>query len=65
MSPEQLRRLIQEPETLAGASQQLLVALESAMHLMFQAMFLITILIMIVAWLVPDLSFGRVVKPAE
>ena len=65
VNADQLRRLIESPERLGDAAAQLLTTLHGAMHLMFQAMLVVTLLIVIAAVLVPDLVIHRAPKPAE
>jgi MFS family permease len=64
-SANQLRRLIEAPEHLGETATELLATLDSAMHLMFQAMLLVTVLIVIAAVLVPDLAVTRAIKTAD
>jgi hypothetical protein len=62
VNADQLRRLIEAPEQVAGATAQLQTTLDSAMHLMFQCVWLMTIVIVIAAVLVPDLGIDRAKK---
>jgi MFS family permease len=65
VSADQLRRLIEAPEHLGGDATQLLTTLAAALHLMFQSMLLVTVLIVVAALRVPDLVLNRVAHKSE
>ena len=65
VNTDQLRRLIEAPGDLGGGATQLLTTLDSAMHLMFQTMLLVTVFIVIAALFVPDLVFDPAKKTAK
>ena len=62
---EQLKQLLNQPEGMPGVNLQVLSALESAVHLMFETMLLITVFIVIAAWLVPHFTLTRVADAAD
>ena len=59
VNADQLRRLIEAPGAGSGAAAPLVATLDSAMHLMFEAMLLVTVLMVVAAVLVPDLRLAR------
>ena len=65
VNADQLRRLIETPDHLGADVTQLLATLDAALHLMFQSMLLVTVLIVIAAFRVPDLLLGRVTRSLE
>ena len=65
VSADQLKRLIEAPEGSGEVAGSLVQTLDSAMHMMFQSMLLVTVLMVIAAVLVPDHVFRRVTTAPE